>query len=147
MKASNFTLNSDFLSIAQTGGKEFSVFVGGGVLQESQQSVQEFSFAMPVQNGSIDRIMLKKDSSNWMVGYYLSCYPDVTEAWWIDSGGTKHYVDGSGLIVAQLIIYRSDKNTLKAKVVIWNNSPSLTITYASMIFRIKISSFKVPNVF
>jgi hypothetical protein len=147
MKASNFTLNSDFLSIAQVNSKEFTVYVGGGTLMPEEQSVQEFSFRSPTQNGCIDRIMIKKDASNYMVGYYLSCYPDVIEAYWVDSDGNKHYIDGTGLLLAQLIIYRSDKNTLNAKLVIWTNATYATITYSSMTFNIKISSFKVPNVF
>lgn len=130
MKASDFTLNSDFLSVAQNASKEFTVHVGAGSLMPGEMSNQEFNFVSPTSNGSIDRIMIKKDSGEYWVGYHLD-----------------FYLEDRGLIVGALDILRPDKTNIQAKLVIWSNAAYETISYPNMTFKIKVASFKVPNVF
>ena len=65
MKPSDFILNSDYLSIAQTSSNTYNVTVGAGSLTLNGHSVQNFDFNTKAQTGTIDRILISKDGGSF----------------------------------------------------------------------------------
>ena len=131
MKPSNFILNSDYLSIAQTSTNEYTVYVGGGTLQINQYTRQNFDFNTTSQKGTIDRILIKKDGQNYLVGSYMDIYP----SW-----------SGDNNVAGYLHVFRTSATNIRAELVLDNMSAGAA-TYPSMTFKIKVSSFRPPNVF
>ena len=127
MKPSEFILNSDYLSIAQVDSKNYNVYVGGGSIAGFGYTEQNFDFATPAQTGAIDRILISKDNGDYMLGSYMSLVVNM---------------DVTGFIQ----ITRTSKTNLRAKFVLSNYNSGVS-TYPAMSFKIKVSSFKPPNVF
>lgn len=126
-KPSNFTMNSDYLSIAQTGSHEYTLTVGGGTIVPGGYTEQNFDFTTNAQNGSVDRILIKKNSGNFMLG-------------------SEMYLDQSTDLSGFLRIYRTSSTNLRAQFVMENWGYD-NASYPAMTFTIKVSSFKPPNVF
>lgn len=131
MKPSDFILNSDYLSIAQVGSNEYNVNVGAGSLQINSYTDQNFDFATSAQKGSIDRILISKDGGNYRLGSYMTVAP----TW-----------SGNNRVLGFIEVYRTSSTNIRAKVVL-ENYGSGTSTYPNMTFKIKVSSFRPPNVF
>ena len=132
---SKFTLNSDYLSIAQVSSKTYTVTVGGGSLVGGGMTEQNFDFAIPANAGASDRILISKDYGDYMLGSYMALIP----TW---SGDFSNNVSGF------LQVYRINPSTIRAKLVLENYATGgRTSTYPNMYFSIKISSFKPPNIF
>lgn len=133
MKPSDFILNSDYLSIAQVDSKEYTLTIGGGSLVVNAYTEQNLDFTTTAQTGSIDRILISKDGGDYMLGSYMSLFPTWASDYSNNVGGFIH-------------VFRVSKTKLRAQVMLQNYG-SGTSTYPSMSFRIKVSSFKPPNVF
>lgn len=131
MKPSDFILNSDYLSIAQTQRKTYDVYFGGGSLLVNGDTYQTVDFNTPPQQGAIDRILIQKDGGNWFFGSYMT----LTPSW-----------DGTNQVVGFIGVSRPNKNTLRVEFYLQNYG-SGTSTYPSMTFKIKVSTFRPPNVF
>ena len=128
MKPSDFILNSDYLSIAQTSSNSYSLTVSGGSITGQGGSVERnFNFSAPAQTGAIDRVLISKDGGRYYVGMYRGINPTT---------------DVYGFIS----VYRTSANNIRAQVVLENYSASTT-TYPTMTFSIKVSTFQPPNVF
>lgn len=129
-KPSDFILNSDYLSIAQTGRSSHTATFGGGTLQPAgyvgDYVVQHVDFTITSELGAIDRIMISDNGSDYYVGSQMSVAPSAN-------------------VVGFLNVYRVSKNVIRAELVLTNNA-NTTSTYPTIIFRIKITSFKPPNV-
>ena len=89
---------------------------------------QNFDFTTPTQNGSVDRVLIKKDNDDYVLCSYMTLYPNSTN------------------VAGFILVYRTSSTNLRAKLVLENRSAGVT-TYPSMTFKIKVSSFKPPNVF
>ena len=133
MKPSDFILNSDYLSIAQTSSNTYNVTVGAGSLTLNGHSVQNFDFNTKAQTGTIDRILISKDGGSFRVGSSLTFYP----TW---SGDYSNNVRGD------VFVYRTDKTNIRVQVILQNYGTG-TSTYPNMTFAVKVSSFRPPNVF
>ena len=133
MKPSDFTLNSDYLSIAQVDSNTYNVYVGGGTLVQGGYSEQNFDFTTASQQGSVDRILIDKDGGGYRLGSYMTLIP----TW---SSGYDNNVAGF------IQVFRTSSTNLRAQLVL-ENAGSGTSTYPAMTFQIKVSSFKPPNVF
>jgi hypothetical protein len=127
MRPSDFILNSDYLSIAQTGRNTFTLTIGGGTLPVNGYSEQNLDFPINAVTGAIDRIMISKDSGNYRLGSVMTAYPNND-------------------VRCDVAVYRNASNTLRAQVILQNYSGG-TATYPSMTFGIKVSTFMPPNVF
>lgn len=128
MKPSDFILNSDYLSIAQTGSSSHTVTVASGSLAgQGGSSEQNFNFTVPAQAGAVDRVLISKDGGRYYVGAYRGINPAT---------------DVYGFIN----VFRTSATNIRAQVVLENYSASTT-SYPSMTFDIKVSTFKPPNVF
>lgn len=133
MRPSDFILNSDYLSIAQVDSKTYDVTVGAGSLVFQGVTEQNFDFNTTAQAGAVDRILISKDGGSYRLGSYMTLIP-VWES------------DFSNNVVGFLNVYRTSRTNIRAKLVLENYSTG-TSTYPSMTFKIKVSSFRPPNVF
>ena len=134
MKPNDFTLNSDYLSIAQVSSNTYDVYVGGGTLQPGGYTEQNFDFTIKNEIGAIDRVLISKDGGSYRLGKQMSLFPTWT---------------GTEKVAGWLMVYRTSGSNLRAQLVLENYSEDMSITasYPSMTFKIKVSSFKPPNVF
>lgn len=132
MKPSNFTMNSDYLSIAQTSSNEYTAYFGGGTLPGGGYIETGADFAIQAEKGAIDQIMISKDGGDFMVGSYERLE-------WSTSNPYRR-------IVGFLDVSRTSPSNLHARLILENVSPD-SYSYPAMTFKIKVSSFKPPNVF
>lgn len=130
-RPSDFILNSDYLSIAQTGRSEHTATFAGGTLQPGGSAgdyvVQTTDFTIPSEPGSIDRIMISTNGGDFYIGSQTS-------------------FEAAPLAYGSLDVCRITKNTMRATMVVANSSDYVN-TFPSMSFRIKITSFRPPNIF
>lgn len=125
---SKFTMNSDYLSIAQTGKYEYTYVGAPETVPAGGQIIRSIDFTTPSQKGAIDQIMIKRDSGNFRLGQVL--YNSINS--------------NAGV---SLTVYRTSPTTIHAEYVINNMSGSSQITTPAIVFTIKINTFKPPNVF
>lgn len=133
MTPSKFTLNSDYLSIAQTDSKEYTIAVGGGSLTPGGYTEQNFDLATAPNQGAIDRVLISYNGGDYMVGAHMELVPTWSS-------------DYSNNVAGFLLLSRTSSTNIRAQLVLEGHG-SGTNTYPAMAFRIKISSFKPPNVF
>lgn len=126
-KPSNFILNSDYLSIAQTSSNTFTAYFGGGTLPGNYgYTEQGRDFTIGSQKGSIDRILISKDGGRYQVCSYMNLSPSET-------------------IFGFVRVNRTSSSNVRVQFVLENYSPD-SASYPSMTFTIRISSFKPPNI-
>lgn len=130
-RPSDFILNSDYLSIAQTGRSEYTATFGGGTLQPGGSPgdyiVQHADFTIQSEPGSIDRIMISTNNGDFYIGSQTS-------------------FEAAPLAYGSLDVYRISKNIVRADMIVANSSDYVN-TFPPMSFRIKVTSFRPPNVF
>lgn len=126
MKPSDFKLNSDYLSIAQVGSNTYTVTVGAGTLTGQSFTEQNFDFSTRAQAGASDRVLISKDGGR----YYLGSYRQIEPA--TDIYGFVH-------------VFRTSASNLRAQLVLENYTTE-SRSYPTMIFTVKVSSFRPPNV-
>lgn len=124
MKPSNFILNTDYLSIAQKGKQTITCQINGGQVAAGSQVIENHDFTVPSQKGAIDQIMIKRDNGDYKIGQVLS--------------SANH---------ANISVYRISENTMRVEFIANNLAGASTLSYPSMTFTIKISTFMPPNVF
>lgn len=130
-RPSDFTLNSDYLSIAQTGRHSFSFLVTGATIQPGEYVDHIYTFTVPAVAGAIDRVMVQVEGDN---KYYINYYQYLSLV-------SNNVEVGVGYIN----IYRSGPNTIKILHYMSNVSAG-PISYDSFTVNVKITSFKPPNV-
>ena len=128
MKPNDFTMNTDFLSIAQTGRHKFTVVVPGGTVPAGGQVDTSYDLSIPSQKGAIDQMLIRQDSGNYLVGHAYSIYKNS---------------DAIGTLRAD----RTTPSNLHVSVQINNLFSSSSLTYPTMTFTIKVNTFLPPNVF
>lgn len=131
-RPSDFILNSDYLSIAQTNRGSFTITIPPGNLQPAGQTGDTvdltFSYKYPASTGSIDRFMVKVDDWKYEAAFYIVItFGENEEA------------------IGYISLYRANPTTIKARYFVGNRSQSI-ITYQSFPIKIKITSFHSPNV-
>lgn len=125
---SKFTLNSDYLSIAQTGKYTFTYAVAPETVPAGGQVIKGTDFTIPSQKGAIDQIMIKRDTGDYKIGQVYS-------------------IDVAPSGAADLTVYRTSATNLHADYVVSNLTGSSSITSPAMLYTIKVNTFKPPNVF
>lgn len=121
-------MNTDYLSIAQTGKYSHKYVVNGGTVPAGGQIIQHMDFSVPTQNGAIDRVMIALDNGPLKLGNNYGF--DLS--------------DGAG---GFLEVYRTAPGTLRAEITINNLFGDTSVSYPLMTFTIKALSFRPPNVF
>lgn len=132
MKPNEFIMNTDYLSIAQIDTNSYLITVGAGTLQPNSSTTQNFDFTIPARQGAIDRVLIKKDSQDYLVGSYMRFYIGN---------------DPASLIYGYLTVYHSSKTNLRAELILWNPDLNNALSYPNMAFRIRVATFHPPNVF
>lgn len=127
MKPSDFILNSDYLSIAQVGSNTYDVTVGAGTLVGQGYTEQNFDFATRAQAGASDRILISKDGGRYYLGSYRQIEPATN-------------------IYGFVHVFRTSANNIRVQMVLENYSAE-SRSYPAMTFKVKVSSFRPPNVF
>lgn len=87
---------------------------------------------MRAQSGAVDRVLIKKDALDYIVCSYMT----LTPVWG----------DESSRVLGFIRVYRTSPDNLKAEVVL-ENYGNATVSYPAMNFKIKVTSFRPPNVF
>lgn len=127
MYPSDFIMNSDYLSIAQVDSNTYTASFEGGTLQgEYDYTEKVLNFTTKAQQGSVDRILISKDGDPYELASRLQLNP-------------------SGQIFGFVEVYRTSRTNLRVQMVLENYDQSAQ-TYPAMTFKIKVSSFKAPNV-
>lgn len=127
-KPNKFIMNTDYLSIAQSGKYTNTYVVNGGTIPAGGQVIQEFDFSIPQQKGAIDQTMISMNSSEFKVGNRYGITINSEAGGWLS-------------------IQRTAPGTLHAELVLNNFFGSGPATYPAMVFTIRVSSFLPPNVF
>lgn len=125
MKASQFLLNTDYLSLAQVDKSDYTVNVNAGTLAAGANTVQNFDFTTSTQDGLLDRAIIKKDNDEFMYGAKMHLEP-VTD------------------VVGDIQVFRTSATNLRVEFMLENTGAS-SASYPAMDFVVKIVSFKLPN--
>ena len=126
MKPNDFILNSDYLSIAQVSSNTYNVTVGAGTLVAQGFTEQNFDFRIRSNPGASDRVLISKDGGRFYLGSYKQIEPATN-------------------VYGFIQVFRTANNNIRAQLVLENYSAE-TVSYPSMNFKIKVSSFRAPNV-
>lgn len=135
MKASDFILNSDYLSIAQVDKTNYTFTVPGGTIGPDDYMSQNYDFSTTAQNNTIDNVLIRKDADSFIHGDYMWIQPTKT---------------ANGVISGFVRVYRPSATTIRAQIMLENLSyiyPGVSLSYPGMAFTVRVSSFKVPNAF
>jgi hypothetical protein len=122
-KPSDFKLNTDYLALAQVSGAEYVAVFPSETFPGGQAYDRTRDFILPAVKGAIDRIL-------------ISC-----------NGGD--YTIGSAVVFSsklRVFVYRPDASTIRIRLHEYNVS-SGGYAMPMQTIKIKVSSFKPPNVF
>lgn len=124
-KVKDFIMNTDFLSLAQTGTAEFTAyfpaahFIGGQAYDSHQD------FTLQTTNGAIDRVLISRNGGPYTIGNMLT-------------------IDANPAL--SVFVFRPNASTLRIRLYGYTSSSSGYDMPAQTI-KVKISSFRPPNVF
>lgn len=124
-KPSNFNLNSDYLSLAQVSNNEFTAFFLQELFPEGQAVDRYQDFTIQATQGAIDSVMISLNNADYKLGSYLRI---------------------SSVPALSISVYRTSPNTLRVRLHEFNNQTG-GYSMPLQTVKIKVSSFKPPNVF
>lgn len=124
-KPSDFKLNTDYLSLAQTGNTTCTVNITADTLGPGDNTVQNFDFSTTAQSGLFDRAIIKKDNDEYIYGPNLQ-------------------LESATDLEGYLQVFRTSAMNLRVQFYLENTGTS-SVSYPAMTFTIKIVSFKLPN--
>lgn len=127
MKPNEFKMNTDYLSIAQTNKQEVTCVIPGGTVRGGGQVLQDYDFNIKPTPGSIDQIFISKDGGDYMVGHMFATR--INPAY------------------MEVIVNRTSASNLRVELMVSNFISSSSVSYPTMTLKVKIISFKPPNVF
>lgn len=123
-----FIMNTDYLSIAQSGKYSHNYIRNGGTVPAYGQIVEHQDYTVPSQKGSIDQVMISLNGGALQLG-------------------TRYGFDLENNGGGYLEVYRANPTTLRAELWINNiNNPS-PVNFPLLNFTIKGVTFLPPNVF
>ena len=131
-KPSDFILNTDYLSIAQTSTKTQTLLVPASII--ATQSNLEYDFNYVEHAGTVSRFLIRAGDDFYTVGNELIVKP----IW-----------DSSNKVLGNIRVYRISDTQCRFSLTYQNmnsdpiNNPS---SCPEMLYSIKIASFKSPNV-
>lgn len=123
-----FIINTDYLSIAQSGKYSHTYIRNSGTVPAYGQIVEHQDFTVPSQKGAIDQVMISLNGSSLKVGTRF---------------GFDLENNGSGY----LAVYRTNPNTLRAELWINNLFNPSAVNFPLLNFIIKGLTFLPPNLF
>lgn len=127
MKPNDFTMNSDYLSIAQIGKYNFELTIQSTTIPGNDQIKSEVEFGANSQKGAIDQIMICANNGEFRIGNRYSYTININAS-------------------INLFVYRKNQSTVAVTYLI-NNISSSSVVVPTTKFKIKITSFKPPTTF
>lgn len=125
-KPSDFIMNSDYLSLAQTSSDELTAYFPQATVQAGQPYTTYQDFQVKATTGAVDMFLVSINGSNYAIG--------------------PEYALSSTAPFLSIIAFRNTPSTIRVQVHAFTSQsggyvmPTLTV-------KLKISSFKPPNVF
>jgi hypothetical protein len=124
-KPSEFKLNTDYLALAQVSDAEFTAVFPPETFQGGQVYDRTQDFTLTATKGAIDRVLISHNGSDYTVGSALTI---------------------STAPILTLFVYRPNSSTLRIRLHEYTSSSS-GYAMPMQTIKVKISSFKPPNVF
>ena len=126
MRPNDFVMNTDYLSLAQTGRRQINAFFTTETFNAGQQYNRTQDFTIPRMQGAIDRILIARN-------------------------GSGRYVVGDKLVVSTspvsmyFNVFRINPTTVRVRLHVY--SPQSAYTMPTQTLDIRIDSFQPPNVY
>ena len=125
-KPSNFILNSDYLALAQTGTTEFTAYFSAENFSAGQTHIRTRDFTVQSSQGSIDMVLISLNGGDYILGSRLTeSTMQPTMSFFVRRTSPTN-------IQVQLRLYTSRTGGY--------SMPLQTV-------KVKVSSFKPPNIF
>lgn len=125
-KPSDFTMNSDYVSLAQTASTELTAYFPAEHFNAGQQITRTRDFTVSPSQGSVDMFLISLNGDDYTLGAKL--------------------VSSVMNPLLQFRVYRVNQNTIRVNLHEYNNT-SGGFDMPMQTVKIKVSSFKPPNIF
>lgn len=125
-KPSNFILNSDYLALAQTGTTEFTAYFSAENFSGGQTYIRTRDFAVQSSQGAIDMVLISLNGGDYVLG----------------SGLTENAMQPA----MNFFVRRTSPTNIQVQLRIYTSQAS-GYSMPAQTVKVKVSSFKPPNVF
>lgn len=125
-KPSDFTLNSDYLSLTQTGSEEGMVVFAAEHFDPGTMYTRTQDFKVSSQPGAVDMFLLSRNGGEYTLGSQIIVSLNTPNFW--------------------IITYRLNANTIRVMLRVFLSQTG-GFDMPMQTIRVKVSSFKPPNVF
>lgn len=130
-KPSNFTMNSDYASLAQTGSEELTaVFAPEHI--ESGQIVRTYDFTVSPSQGAIDMFLISLNGADYVLGASLLEHQ-------YGQGDPPYYY-------LEFLVIRTSPTNIQVQMHAFTNYTG-GVSLPMQTVKVKVSSFKPPNIF
>ena len=123
MKPNDFTMNTDFLSLAGTGTASFTANFGAETISAGNTFTREQEFKTNAVKGAIDRVLLARNSNTYTVGN--SIYVQNNDGYFT------------------VVVFRPNSFTLRIRI---HGYAINNFSLPAQTIKAKIASFKPPNI-
>lgn len=124
-KPSDFIINTDYLSIAQSGNFEFTASFAAQTYAGGYAYNRDQDFSIESIKGAVDRFMISRNGDDYTVG------------------NLRYHRENSSYY--SIFVYRPNSSTLRIRLRAFSSQPSFTVPAQTV--KVKVSCFKPPNVF
>lgn len=125
-KPSDFIMNSDYLSLAQTSSDELTAYFPQATIQGGQPYTTYQDFQVKATPGAIDMFLVSLNGTDYVVG--------------------PEYVISDSTAFLNVVAFRNTPSTIRVQLHGYT-SYSGGYVMPTQTIKLKISSFKPPNVF
>lgn len=132
MKPSDFSLISDYLTLANIENRTYTASIPGAVLPSSGEYTVDFTFNCTPSKQTITRAYM--NHSKW----------NNANLWGVGREGSTSWNEGNEQVTEDMYITTPTDSTIKLFVRIQGNA---NVNISSHTIKIKVFRFKVPNVF
>lgn len=125
-KPSEFILNSDYLALAQTGTTEFTAYFSAETFSAGSTHIRTRDFAVASSQGSIDTTLISLNGGDYILG--------------------SHLTDNAMQPTMSFFVRRTSPTNIQVQLRVYT-SYSGGYDMPAQTVKVKVSSFKPPNVF
>lgn len=131
-KPSNFTMNSDYVSLAQTDSDEFTAFFAPEHFDSGYQNTRTRDFTVKTSKGAIDMFMISLNGADYVLGADLLAHQ-------IGQGDPPYYY-------LDFLVLRTGPSTIQVQL---HEACYYTggFDMPMQTVKVKVASFKPPNLF
>ena len=128
-KPSDFIMNTDYLTLAQSGKYGFTATFPSETFAPGNSYTRTRDFSVPSIKGALDRVLISQNGGNYVIGsYYLIPYDDNV------------------LKSVSITVFRANSSTVRVRLFVHVGGGENFVMPAQTI-KVKISCFQPPNVF